>query len=267
MLIGLVGISVVLLLASGLVLGLWMYLRPLRHADLTGEAHARHQADPARVADRRVHVSIITCEGRRVVRAVADEFGTSVHHPLTGEGMSRLRATIRGFAVEPDQTGSTPVFQAEPDVAYRAVAMVLRSILESGHSHIAVRCEGASLSLHLPHGPPELNRGPPHEPLVIVLRSDEAAQVRIWLARSPPIPNGDFQKLRQILKGWRYHPQRNPNGYYDETVPVIIRPDLEVHWRDVFTCHRHVVEAEYPNIVYAMAHDEPGPTRGDPLAR
>jgi hypothetical protein len=70
--------------------------------------------------------------------------------------------------------------------------------------------------------------------------------------QGPSIPDGDFQRLHDILRGWRYDLQLNPHGMYADDVRIIIRPLAAVRWEHGFAAHAAIDEAGYANVLYAQ---------------
>lgn len=89
------------------------------------------------------------------------------------------------------------------------------------------------------------------EPIVIVLRVAEPDGCRIWLSHSKAIPDDDFNRLFETLRGWRYDKQDNPNGIYATSTPVIIKPLEDVKWKHVVAAYRAVTKAKYNNVSFA----------------
>ncbi|MBS3821852.1 MAG: biopolymer transporter ExbD [Phycisphaerae bacterium] len=112
------------------------------------------------------------------------------------------------------------------------------------------------LAADLPQGvPPEPTepQPPPDEPLIIVLRPVGTDDVSLWIERGESIPDGDFDRLYEILNGWRYDPEQNPNGMYESDNPIIIKPATEVRWAHVVSAFNAVIRANYTNVSFAQS--------------
>jgi len=112
------------------------------------------------------------------------------------------------------------------------------------------------LAADLPQGvPPEPTdpQPPPDEPLIIVLRPVGTESVSLWIQRGPSIPEGDFQRLYEILNGWRYDKEQNPNGMYEADNPIVIKPMPKVRWEHVVGAFNTVIRAQYTNVSFAQA--------------
>jgi biopolymer transport protein ExbD len=111
------------------------------------------------------------------------------------------------------------------------------------------------LPADLPEGTPPVPQEspPPQEPLVIVLRSVGIEGCSIWVERSATIADGDFQRLFEVLNGWRYDPKANPNGQFEADNPIVIKPMPDVLWKHIVDGFNAVIRAKYTNVSFAQA--------------
>lgn len=111
------------------------------------------------------------------------------------------------------------------------------------------------LPANLPQGnPPEpVDVEPPPDPLKIVLHAAGANKngVTIFVDRSETISDGNFDRLFQRLKGWRYDPATNTGGQYESDNPIIIKAMKDVQWAHVVSTFNAATRARYENVSFA----------------
>lgn len=119
------------------------------------------------------------------------------------------------------------------------------------------------LAANLPEGTSSQQKEEdPEEPIKIVISPFGPAgeDVSIWIEGRERLGN-DYQRLFEILNGWRYDPQQNPGGLYEADNPIIIKPVLSgggpnaqhVKWKHIVATFNACVRAKYTSISFAQS--------------
>jgi len=89
----------------------------------------------------------------------------------------------------------------------------------------------------------------PQEPVRITVRAIGLDGAGIIIQNGPPIPEGDFETLYQVLEGMRI----DAGGSLEPDNPIIIMPTRSVEWRHVVSAFNAVVRAKYTNVSFAQS--------------